>query len=143
MFDSSTYTTPPSGHVWTLSKYNIGNIPDGTTNTVAVVERYADLLPNNVSGTQYSGLYTHHGQDRAHWGYSQWAPVYGQWSTGAPQVGVKPINAADYLPNSGHSGSVQVLMMDGSVRGVTSSVSAATWVNAITPDDGNVLGSNW
>jgi prepilin-type N-terminal cleavage/methylation domain-containing protein/prepilin-type processing-associated H-X9-DG protein len=143
MFDSSTYTTPPSGHVWTLSKYNIGNIPDGTTNTVAVVERYADLLPNNVSGTQYSGLYTHHGQDRAHWGYSQWAPVYGQWSTGAPQVGVKPINAAYYLPNSGHSGSVQVLMMDGSVRGVTSSVSAATWVNAITPDDGNVLGSNW
>jgi len=142
LFDSSTFTTT-SGHGWTLSKYSIGNIPDGTSNTVGVVERFADLMPNAYSGSQYSGLYTHHGQDRYHWGYSQWAPVYGQWSTGAPQVGVKPSQAAYYLPSSGHSTSVQVLLMDGSVRGVTGGGSAATWLNAITPDDGNVLGSNW
>jgi len=136
MHDNSTYVHP-SGHHWTVSKYTIANIPDGTTNTVSVVERYADL--NNG----YAGLYTHHGQDRAHWGYSQWAPVYGQWSTGAPQVGVKPNAAAYYLPNSGHSATVQVLMMDGSVRGVSSGVSSTTWYYAITPDDGQVLGSNW
>jgi prepilin-type N-terminal cleavage/methylation domain-containing protein len=143
MFDTGGGNQPAFGYDWTLSKYNIGNIPDGTSNTVGVVERYADLMPNIYSGSQYSGLYTHHGQDRFHWGYAQWAPVYGQWSTGAPQVGTTPSKSAYYLPNSGHTGSVQVTMMDGSVRGVSGSVSAATWLNAITPDDGNVLGSNW
>jgi len=151
MFDGSD-SIQSSGHHWTLSKYNIGNIPDGTSNTLAVTERYADLLPNVYSGSQYSGLYTHHGQERAHWGYAQWAPVYGQWqangsqpSSGmlAPQVGVKPSNAAYYGTNSGHSTSIQVLLMDGSVRGVTSGVSLATWLNVVSPDDGNVIGSNW
>jgi len=142
LFDNSTYIHS-SGHHWTLSRYSIGNIPDGTSNTVGVVERYADIQGNQVNSNQYSGLYTHHGQDRAHWGYSQWAPVYGQWSTGAPQVGVKPNQAAYYLPNSGHSGTVQVLLMDGSVRGVSGGVGATTWLYAITPDDGQVLGSNW
>jgi prepilin-type N-terminal cleavage/methylation domain-containing protein len=141
MFDSSTSYNGSYG--FTLSKHTIGNIPDGTSNTVGIVERYADLLPNNVSGSQYSGLYTHHGQDRYHWGYAQWAPVYGQWSTGAPQFGVRPVNAAYYLPNSGHSTSIQVALMDGSVRAVSSGVSATTWLYAITPDDGQVLGSNW
>jgi len=137
------YMPSAGGHYWTLSKYSVGNIPDGTSNTVGVVERFADILPNSVSGSQYSGLFTHHGQDRYHWGYAQWAPVYGQWSTGAPQVGAKPSNAAYYLPNSGHSTSVQVMLMDGSVRGVSAGVSATTWLYAITPDDGQVLGSNW
>jgi len=144
MFDNSTFVTPNGGgHQQTLSKYGIGNIPDGTANTVAVVERYADIMPNNYSGSQYAGLYTHHAQERVHWGYSQWAPVYGQWSTGAPQVGVTPKNAAYYLPNSGHPSGIQALLMDGSVRGVGTSVSAQTWLNAIYPDDGSVLGANW
>jgi len=146
LFDTGGgYQPPPAtnGYYFTLSKYNVGNIPDGTTNTVAVVERYADILPNNYSGSQYSGLWTHHGQDRFHWGYAQWAPVYGQWSTGAPQIGVKPNQAAYYLPNGGHSTTVQVGLMDGSVRGVSAGVSAVTWLYAITPDDGQTLGSNW
>jgi hypothetical protein len=33
--------------------------------------------------------------------------------------------------------------MDGSVKAISSSISATTWVNALTPDDGNVLGPNW
>jgi len=143
LFDSTTQVQAFSSYGWTISKYTIGNIPDGTTNTVAIVERYADILPNGYSGSQYSGLWTHHGQDRYHWGYAQWAPVYGQWSQGAPQTGVKPNQAAYYLPNSGHSTTVQVGMMDGSVRGVSSGVSQTTWTYAITPDDGQVLGSNW
>jgi hypothetical protein len=108
------------------------------------VERYADLEPpNSFTGTQYSGLYTHHGQDRYHWGYAQWAPVYGQWSTGPPQAGVRAPNAAYYLPNSGHTAGINAAMMDGSVRNVSGSISSQTWFNAITPDDGQVLGSDW
>src|SRR5262245_37932218 len=140
----ATYIRMPAGHHWTVSKWTVGNIPDGSSNTVAVVERYADLNPpNNYSGSQYSGLYTHHGQDKYHWGYSQWAPVYGQWSTGGPQFGVGPKEAAYYLPNSGHKAVVICTMGDGAVKSVAAGISATTWSYAITPDDGNPLGSNW
>jgi hypothetical protein len=36
-----------------------------------------------------------------------------------------------------------VLLMDGSVRGISAAMSATTWQRACTPDDGNPLGSNW
>ncbi len=143
LFDNGGGRDPITGYYWTYSRYTIANIPDGTSNQVGVVERYADILPNAYSGSQYSGLYTHHGQDRYHWGYSQWAPVYGQWSTGAPQFNVRPNQAAYYLPNSGHGPTTQVLLMDGSVRGVGSGIGAASWLAAITPDDGAVLGTDW
>jgi len=142
LFDTTTVRMPTSGHHWTISKYNVGNIPDGTANTVAVVERYGDI--QNPSYGQYSGLWTHHGQDRAHWGYSQWAPVYGQWNTGhtPPQFNVNPTQAYYWLANSGHKAVVQVLMMDGSVKAVASSVTQQTWATAIQPEDGGVL-TNW
>jgi len=126
------------GHYWTQSKYTIANIPDGTSNTVGITERYA----HTSAYGQYSSLWTHHGQDRFHWGYNQWAPVYGQWSTQTPE-NVRANQATYYRPNGGHSSGVQTLLMDGSVRNVSYAISASTWLNAITPDDGNVLGGNW
>jgi len=139
MFDTGGgYQQSAGGHYFTLSKYNIGNIPDGTSNTIAMSERYASLTAYN-----YSGLWSHHGQDRFHWGYSQWAAAYGQWGLYLPQTGVRPNQAHPYYPNSGHSTSIQVLMMDGSVRGVGAGVSQTTWNNAVQPDEGQPLGSNW
>ncbi len=41
------------------------------------------------------------------------------------------------------SGGIQVSLADGSTRLVNTSISAATWANAITPADGNPLGSDW
>jgi len=41
------------------------------------------------------------------------------------------------------AGGIQVLLMDGSVRTVTPSISQSTWTFAILPDDGQVLGSDW
>jgi prepilin-type N-terminal cleavage/methylation domain-containing protein len=128
----------PDGHYWTQSKYTIANIPDGTSNTVGITERYA----HTSAYGQYSSLWTHHGQDRFHWGYNQWAPVYGQWGLYTPQ-NVRANQAHPYYPNGGHSSGVQTLLMDGSVRNVSYAISPATWSNAIQPDDGNVLGSNW
>jgi hypothetical protein len=34
-------------------------------------------------------------------------------------------------------------LADGSVRTVSYSISKSTWLHAITPDDGNVLGPDW
>jgi hypothetical protein len=33
--------------------------------------------------------------------------------------------------------------MDGSVRGISSSITQTTWNYAIQPDDGQAMGSNW
>jgi len=38
---------------------------------------------------------------------------------------------------------MQVGLGDGSVRGVSSSVSSTTWWSAVTPNAGEVLGSDW
>jgi len=139
MFDTGGgYQPQAGGHYWTLSKYTVANIPDGTSNTIGITERYAYL-----SGYNYSNLWSHHGQDRFHWGYSQWAPVNGQWGLYPPQIGYKSTNAHPYYPSSGHSTTVQTLLMDGSVRGVSAGTNQTNWSYAMQPDDGQVLPGNW
>jgi len=148
LFDNGGGYQPSAGYYYTLSTYLIGNIPDGTSNTIGILERYASLTTYG-----WSSLFSHHGQDRYHWGYAQWAPVYGPWVGGAPQnylpqVGARPTgsgtgSAHPYYPNSPHSSTIQVMLMDGSVRGVTGGVSPANWRAAILPDDGGILSGNW
>jgi prepilin-type N-terminal cleavage/methylation domain-containing protein len=151
VFDSSTGPTGSSGgYGYTYSQYTIGNIPDGTSNTIAILERYAVL-----SNYGWASLWAHHGQDRYHWGYAQWAPVYSPWPVGnnpaswstmasyTPQIGLKSNQAHPYYPNGGHTTTNQVLLLDGSVRGVSGGVSATSWSYAISPNDGQVLPGNW
>jgi len=141
MFGTSVTNDPMTGAWNSSSKYNIGNIPDGSSNTIGMLERFGHYPAYN-----WSALWSHPA-DGAHWGYSQWSPTYYQWGgqpvSFPPQVGVKPNQAHPYYPNSGHSTSVLVGLMDGSVRGVGGGINGTTWQNAIYPDDGQVLGSNW
>ena len=151
MFDTATKPTG-NGHIQTVAKFTIGNIGDGSSNTIGIVERYAYMSAYN-----WSGLWTHHAQERNHWGYSQWTSTYGQSNPSGwypnqppqpgttfylPQVGIKSNAAHPYYPNSGHATTVQVLMMDGSVRGV-GAVAQTSWNYAVNPEDGQVLPSNW
>jgi len=138
MFDQGGgYQPQAGGHYWTLSKYTIGNIPDGTSNTLAITERYAYM-----SAYGWSSLWSHHGQDRYHWGYAQWATVYGAWGAYPPQVGIRSTQAHPYYANGGHSTTVQCLQMDGSVRGVGGSVNSTMWSYYVQPDDGQVMTLN-
>jgi hypothetical protein len=137
MFDTGGgYQPQAGGHYWTLPKYTVANIPDGTSNTLAITERYAYM-----SAYGWSSLWSHHGQDRFHWGYHQWAPVFGPWGINLPQVGIKFNQAHPYYPNSGHSAGVQCLAMDGSVRNIGASMSQNNWNFYVQPDDGQVLGN--
>jgi len=136
LFDTSTAAI--NGQSANSSRYTIGNIPDGTSNTVGITERYV-YATGNTGGMTWA----HHYQGGP-WGYHQYyAPVFHIWSTGLPQFGVKQNGAVYYLPQSGHSTTIQTLLMDGSVKGVSSGVNSTTWYNACIPDDGQVLGSNW
>jgi prepilin-type N-terminal cleavage/methylation domain-containing protein len=122
-----------------VPQYNIGNIPDGTSNTIAFGEEYAAI--GSSSGT----LWAYPGID---WSPS-WMPVIGNtrsWGATAflvPQFQPTQANANKALSQSNHTAGVQVGLMDGSVRGVNSGISQLTWQYALTPDDGNPLGSNW
>ena len=124
-----------------ISQYNVGNIPDGASNTVGFAEKMS------ACGSR-GNLWSWPGGD---WGsFHDWAPVFasqkdgGNWSN-TPQIQPFPWQTAcdNTRPSSAHSGTSVVGLMDGSVRGVTASVSQATWILAITADDGQVLPSNW
>ncbi len=117
--------------------YGIGNIPDGTSNTVGIVERYSSFPSYG-----WYNLVFYPGSG-SNWGWGQYVSIYGVWGLNyTPQTAVSAINAFPYNPNSAHT-AMQAMLMDGSVRGITSSMSATTWSYACTPDDGNVLGSDW
>jgi len=144
MFDPTypgTYN-PAIGNYENKSKYTIGNIPDGSSNTVGVVERFA-----YYKAYDWSPLWNHP-TSHYNWGMHQWTHTYGYWRTGGadsgsfylPQWGVKAAQAHPYCPNSAHA-TIQVLLMDGSVRGVGPNVSQTMWDRAMLPDDGQVL--NW
>jgi len=123
------------------AKYNIGNIPDGASNTVGVTEKWAACSASNGGGN----LWSWPGGD---WG-PDWCPTFANSPWGrnwnqVPQIKPIPYNSVcdASRPATGHS-TCQTLLMDGSVRGVSSGVSQQTWIYAITPDDGQVLGTNW
>jgi len=147
MFHSTRYYDSSTGANNSVSQFNIGNIPDGSSNTIGIVERFS-----NFTSYSWAALWNHPA-DAYNWGWNQWTSTYGQYGTTyLPQFGCKPNPAAcnvyqglshPYYPNSGHSTTIQVLLMDGSVRGVSSGVSPTNWNNAMQPADGQVLPGNW
>jgi prepilin-type N-terminal cleavage/methylation domain-containing protein len=121
-------------------QFNIGNIPDGTSNTIAFTEAYA-----GCNGNSAGILWAYPGTD---WTW-QWTPVIAntkQWGGTALQVPQnKPTqNNCNKAYSQGiHTGQCLVGLMDGSVRGVNTSITQFTWQNALEPADGLVLGSDW
>jgi prepilin-type N-terminal cleavage/methylation domain-containing protein len=137
------------------STYNIGNIPDGTSNTMGVVERYMSFAgsttyANNPWLPYYSA--TQYGPQN-----SSYYPIPGSvitaaaWTTqsngmyiNGPCVSCIPVTKALYTQaSSAHTGVLLVSMMDGSGRGVSSQVSFTSWSYALAPADGNPMGSDW
>jgi len=66
-------------------------------------------------------------------------PAYGCANTGQGVGWCGDGNKA----NSPHTGGINAALGDGSVRFVGQNVSALTWWQALTPNGGEVLGSNW
>jgi prepilin-type N-terminal cleavage/methylation domain-containing protein len=132
--------------------YRIATIPDGTSNTIAMVEA-SGCFPGFPSIDPTTGL----PNSFMVW----WFPAYpntigpywpdndelpggqnynGQYAL--PQIGINPMDANPNLCQTYHSVMV-VAMMDGSVRSVGPGISQTTWTNALNPNDGQVLGADW
>lgn len=114
-------------------------IVDGLSNTIAMGEKYARC---NGQGTLWA-----HGQ----WNPG-WEPRFNTYSNRGPsskfQVQPSPnpasTNSCDFNRlASSHTGGMNTLLMDGSVKFLRQSIDANTWWQACTPNGGEVLGSNW
>jgi len=114
-----------------------GGIPDGTSNTIAVTEKYARC---NGQGTLWA-----HGE----WNPG-WEPRFNTTANRGPsskfQVQPNPPNtsACDYnRPASSHSGGINAALCDGSVRFISTGISSTTWWAACTANGNDLLGSDW
>jgi len=133
------------------------SMADGTSNTVIVAERFRNCSPDGANGGgctlpawAWNGIIN---------GGDCWScPVFGGRQAGiidcsgnaqhfngtvAFQAGPKVQACNWYVTQGGHSGSMQIGLGDGSVRGVSENLSLATWQHACNPIDGIPLGSDW
>jgi len=130
-------------------QFNIGNIPDGTTNTIGFSETYS-----TVTNGSCGNLWSYPGID---WSWC-WTPVIGNVRSWGGTLGsnvainggysvpqFQPTRAAaqKYQSQSAHTSTVLVGLMDCSVRGVNSSITPLTWQYALEPADGQPMPSNW
>ncbi|OWK46384.1 DUF1559 domain-containing protein [Fimbriiglobus ruber] len=136
---------------WHKSIYKIGNIPDGTSNTVGFSERY--MVAEGDTNDRDRGFYY---PDPSFATYNY--PLFGIYQTYYPngfpggwwfysseswQFSPQPSAAVRWALQSGHTSSIVCAMMDGSVRGITSGTSATTFWLAAVPNDSTVLPADW
>jgi prepilin-type N-terminal cleavage/methylation domain-containing protein/prepilin-type processing-associated H-X9-DG protein len=128
----------------------IAHIEDGTSNTIAFAERYANC-PKDVPGDPWIAW------GRTHWlgtPATQYDSVFA-WNTdnfppfvinsgktnwdGArdvPQIAPTMQNCNPFFTQTAHPGAMNVLMFDGSVQSIAGDIEIATWTNYVAPRDG-------
>jgi len=108
--------------------------PDGTTNTLGITEAYGRCRDQGT-------LWAHEPV------VAEWHSIFNDWNArlGSSKFQVQPTQAQCnvYLPQSPHSGGINVMLMDGSVRFVGQGISATTWGVALTPAGGEPMPSDW
>lgn len=119
------------------------NFPDGTSNTFLITEKYrlcGKATPNfptvNCSNTMMYSDYPFN---------TSWqclAPAFAftsPWNDGTKfQMGVPVVNAVCYYGQTWHTGGIVMGMADASVRTISPSISATSWLQAARPNDGEV-----
>lgn len=127
----------PKDYDW-YNSCKLGNIPDGTSNTLVFSERFG-ACPDHVWGADWA--------INVWWGNNYffgagYMPfLFGRY--GRPEFTTNPNDCSSYRVHSLSSGIVQIGMADGGVRSVSSGITDATWALLCNPQDGQTLPSDW
>ncbi|MFO0824912.1 MAG: DUF1559 domain-containing protein [Gemmataceae bacterium] len=133
----------------TVSFNNLNTIGDGTSNTILQAQRVAvcGSTTASYSNPTPTTLYTVPGPNATFacpWGTA--AVTTANAGTGYA-IGVRPTGTVNVCTagraESQLAGSLLIGLADGSVRGISSSITMLTWAQACTPAGGETLGSNW
>ncbi|WP_020473806.1 DUF1559 family PulG-like putative transporter [Zavarzinella formosa] len=161
LFSTPGSSLDPTDGTWnyTKSRYSVSTLTDGTSNTIAFIERLVQgegcpVARDVAAGYDTTGAAITSGQYWEVWKtpafslYQADCPVnmgiWGSWpSSYAPKINQTATNSWRWLPSSAHSGLVVACMADGSVRNVNANVTPTTFWRAANPTDGNVLGTDW
>jgi hypothetical protein len=127
------------GSCWT-AKYKLGNMPDGTSNTISVSERMA-ACGGSGNLLQWPG---------GDWNPNAWgvtignSPWGGNWNQ-PPMVQPYPWSTKcdPSRPSTSHDSGAITGLMDGSVRIVSPAITQLTWEYALRADDLQNLGTDW
>jgi prepilin-type N-terminal cleavage/methylation domain-containing protein len=168
LYPTYTYTSYLLNDLVFQTPRSILQISDGSSNTMLVAEAYSNCYgysETNDGNNNYTYIYSsrysvyNSGYDYSDvFNYSYSTTGYsfsesGSYNSGVPKftpVAGKTFQAKPSiptcdgtLPQSFSSGGIQVLLGDGSVKTVSSGITAATWAAAMTPSGGEVLGNDW
>jgi prepilin-type N-terminal cleavage/methylation domain-containing protein len=150
---AGSYAT--NGQVFVGNRWNSNygtypaSISDGTNNTIFFTEKEA-VGDGNCPGSRCAGYnyWADWGPDTGSAGMSVWGIQ--SWLAQPVGIGVnypifdpKPGTPCASSPSSGHTGGIMVGMGDGSVHFVAQGISTSSWWYAMTPQSGDVLGSDW
>jgi prepilin-type N-terminal cleavage/methylation domain-containing protein len=115
------------------------SIPDGTSNTLLLAERYGYncVYDLTTSPPEYGNRTW--GDDGG--GPSRWAPflIHASLFEIQPRVG----SHSCYTPQAFTPAGCQIALVDGSVRLVNPGISGTTWWRLLLPNDGLPLGADW
>jgi hypothetical protein len=134
----------PRGWPWGCTGLTkLPTIPDGLSNTVLFAEKRGGCQKNGdgywVTGTKWAGG----------WWNANWMPmyantdIYGASAWLVPQPRPTDASCEPHRATAFSAGGCQVGLADGSVRNVTASISQSTWMQAQTPNGGEVAGNDW
>jgi Protein of unknown function (DUF1559) len=135
------------------------SIRDGTSNTILFFERYTVCTGNGTPGSFPPGAGS---EVFWFWADYEWGVPWYPWPTGnaatggtdtpppaTPIIDLRPqwaptdVNCNCNRLQSYSDGGMMVGLGDGSVRMVSSAVTAQTWFYAMNPSDGQLLGPDW
>lgn len=125
---------------------------DGTSNTVTFAERFRNCSPASGGCTLPAWAWNTIVNGGDPWSSPTFASDYWQMNAGGAatssgsigfQGGPSPQSCNWYVTQGAHAQTMVVGMGDGSARTVSQGVSVTTWTRAVTPNDGQPLGSNW
>jgi prepilin-type N-terminal cleavage/methylation domain-containing protein len=156
---TAAITTRPTGVLSLNRNYKITEISDGTTNTAFVSEliKAPGTLPSNApvnaGGNDWRGVMHYSEGPLYQHNYTPNSTVPDEVRQGmcisipeAPCLGTTTSwnpKRIIFTARSRHTGGVNLLVGDGSVRFVSNGINLVTWQAASSPQGGEVLGSDW